>query len=215
MFLSFRQKIAAIVLFGLLTVGGALFFITDPLRKAVAYTEPMPGNQIYAHVCGAVVKPGVIALPVGSRVFEAVQRAGGALPEVDLEQVNLAAFVEDGEQIYLPKKGEVLLVPGAKAKAGSKTQQSGANGRFAKAKKDRGSATKAAQPKLKVNWPLDLNQANQKQLELVPGIGPVMAGKILAYRQANGRFATYEDLTKVSGVGPAKLEKFRPYLCVP
>jgi competence protein ComEA len=211
MFLSFRQKIAAIVLFGLLTVGGVLFFITDPLRKAVAYTEPMPGNQIYAHVCGAVAKPGVIALSTGSRVFAAIERAGGTLPEADLEQVNLAAFVEDGEQIYLPKKGEVLSMPGSKVKT---ARQSGANGRFAKAKKDRHSTTKAAQPKIKVNWPLDLNQATPEQLELVPGIGSVMAGKILAYRQANGKFATYEDLTKVSGIGSAKLEKFRPYLGV-
>jgi competence protein ComEA len=213
--LSFRQKIAAVVLLGLLTVGGALFLITDPLRKAVAYSEPMPGNQLYIHVCGAVGKPGVIALPAGSRVFTALERAGGSLPGADLEQVNLAAFVEDGEQIYLPKKGEVLLVPGYKAKTGSKAPADNANGRFAKAKKKRRSVTKAAQPKIKVNWPLDLNQATPEQLDLVPGIGPAMAGKILAYRQANGKFATYDDLTKVSGIGPAKLEKFRSYLGVP
>jgi competence protein ComEA len=212
MFLSFRQKIAALILLGLLTVGGALFFITDPLRKTAAYSEPMPDNQIYVHVCGAVAKPGVITLPVGSRVFTALKRVGGALSEADLEQVNLAAFVEDGEQIYLPKKGEAM--PSA-VKAGAKIKPENANGRFAKAKKERRSTTKVAQPKLKVTWPLDLNQATREQLELVPGIGPAMAGKILAYRQTNGKFATYEDLTKVSGIGPAKLEKFHPYLCVP
>jgi competence protein ComEA len=209
-FLSLRQKIMALVLLGLLTVGGALFLLTDPLRKAVAYTEPMPDNQVYAHVCGAVAKPGVITLTVGARVFTAIERAGGALPEADLEQVNLAAFVEDGEQIYLPKKGEMLAT-----RSGSRSKQANSNGRFAKASKDRRAATKASQPKLKVHWPLDLNQATQEQLELVPGIGPVMTGKILAYRQLNGKFATYEDLTKVSGIGSAKLEKFRPYLCVP
>jgi competence protein ComEA len=213
--LSFRQKIAAVVLLGLLTVGGTLFLITDPLRKAVAYSEPMPDNQLYVHVCGAIKKPGIIALPTGSRVFRALERAGGALPEADLEQVNLAAFVEDGEQIYLPKKGEVLPAAVSKGKTSSKTGQANANGRFAKAKKDRRSATKAAQPKIKVSWPLDLNQATKEQLELVPGIGPVMAEKILAYRQANGKFVTYDDLTKVSGIGPAKLEKFRSYLGVP
>jgi competence protein ComEA len=214
MFLTFRQKFAAVILLGLLTVGGVLFLIIDPLRKAVAYTETMPDNQVCVHVCGAVGKPGVVTLPVGSRVFEAIARAEGAASEADLEQVNLAAFVEDGEQIYLPKKGEVFSVPAVQRKNAFKARAD-ANGRFAKAKKDRRSATKAAQPKVKVNWPLDLNQATQEQLELVSGIGPAMAGKILAYRQANGKFATYEDLSKVSGIGPAKLEKFRPYLCVP
>jgi competence protein ComEA len=212
MFLSFRQKIAAVVLLGFLTVGGVLFFVTDPLRKAVVYTEPMPGNEICVHVCGAVVRPGVIALPTGSRVLAAIERAGGALAAADLEQVNLAAFVEDGAQIYLPKKGEVVAIPG---KTGVKTARNNPDGRFAKAKQDRRLAVKAAQPKVKVNWPLDLNQATRQQLELVPGIGPAMAGKILAYRQANGSFVSYDILMKVSGIGPAKLEKFRPYLCVP
>jgi competence protein ComEA len=212
MFLTFRQKFAAVILLGLLTVGGVLFLITDPLRKAVAYTETMPGNQVCVHVCGAVGKPGVITLPAGSRVFEAITRAGGAGSEADLEQVNLAAFLEDGEQIYLPKKGEVFSAPAVRRK---RQAVADVNGRFAKVKKDRRLATKAAQPKVKVNWPLDLNQATQEQLELVSGIGPALAGKILAYRQANGKFATYEDLSKVSGIGPAKLEKFRPYLHVP
>lgn len=215
MFLSFRQKIAAIVLLGLLTVGGTLFLITDPLRKAVAYSEPPSCDQVCVHVCGAVVKPGVITVPAGSRILAAVGRAGGALAEADLEQVNLAAFVEDGEQIYLPKKGEVVFTPGSGGKTGSGTRNNNANGRFAKAKKDRRFAIKATQPKIKVNWPLDLNQATQQQLELVPGIGPAMAGKILAYRQASGKFTTYDELNNVSGIGPAKLEKFRSYLCVP
>jgi competence protein ComEA len=212
MFLSFRQKIAAVVLLGILTVGGVLFFITDPLRNAVAYTEPMPGNEVCVHVCGAVAQPGVITLPVGSRVLAAIKRAGGALAKADLEQVNLAAFVEDGEQIYLPQKGEVVAAPG---KTGAKTARNNTNGRFAKAKHDRRSAVKAAQPKVKVIWPLDLNQATGQQLELVPGIGPAMAERILAYREANGNFANYDALVKVSGIGPAKLEKFRSYLCVP
>lgn len=210
--LTFRQKIAAVILLGLLTLGGILFYVTDPLRKAREYREELPENKLYVHVCGAVAKPGVITVPVGSRVFEAVEKAGGALTDADLEQINLAAFVEDGEQLYLPRKGEVIAPVSINDKIGS---QSAPGNRFAKkTEKHKGSTSQALKPKIKVSWPLDVNRATREQLELVPGIGPVMAEKILAYRNVHGSFSTYEDLTKVSGIGPSKLEKFRSYLCV-
>ena len=210
--LTFRQKIAAAILLALLTLGGILFYITDPLRKAREYREELPGSKLYVHVCGAVAKPGVIAIPAGSRVFEAVEKAGGALAEADLEQINLAAFVEDGEQLYLPRKGEVIAPARLYNKTGS---QSVPGNRFAQnTGRHKVSASKALKPKIKASWPLDLNQATREQLELVPGIGPVMAENILAYRNTHGSFSAYEDLTKVKGIGPSKLEKFRSYLCV-
>ena len=209
--LTFRQKIVAVILLVMLTLGGILFYVTDPLRKAKEYREELPGSQLYVHVCGAVAKPGVVPVPVGSRVFEAVAKAGGSLADADLEQINLAAFVEDGEQLYLPRKGEVIAPTRMDYKTGAK---SGPGKRFAKTGKVKGSGGTALKPKIKVTWPLDVNQATREQLELVPGIGPVMAEKILAYRNAHGNFSVYEDLTKVYGIGASKLEKFRPYLCV-
>ncbi|HEY8462852.1 MAG TPA: helix-hairpin-helix domain-containing protein [Bacillota bacterium] len=211
---TFRQKIAAIVLLLLLALGGVLLYITDPLRKATEYREELPLEQLYVHICGAVTKPGVVAVSAGSRVFEAIAKAGGPLAEADLDQINLAAFVEDGEQIYLPKKGEVVLIPAYRRKTGAELKKSDSVTGFSKAGKGNRPRSAVAKPKLKVTWPLDVNQATREQLESVPGIGPVMAEKILAYRQVNGRFANIEEMLKVNGIGAGKLEKFRPYLCV-
>jgi competence protein ComEA len=219
--LTHKQRIAAGVLLGLLLVGGTIMWMGRNTRKGRKYrVEFRDDEMIYVHVCGAVKKPGVIKTEPGTRVFAVLRKAGGSFKEADLEQINLAAFVEDGEQIYLPRKNETVVLPESGGQSPGNVKVSPAariakvikNGKFSKP----GPAGKggAAKPKLRVSWPLDLNQATQAQLELVPGIGAVMAARILAFRQAQGRFNTYDELLSVNGIGTSKLEKFRPYLYV-
>lgn len=150
---------------------------------------------VTVHVAGQVNDPGVYAVPAGGRVADAVVAAGGSSGEADLEQLNLAARVADGERIYVPKKGEpppaVLggAAPGAAldgAKAGAAAAGS----------------------------PVDLNTATAEQLEALPGVGPATSKAILAYRANHGRFRSVTELLEVPGIGPAKLEALRPLVRV-
>ncbi|TCL66508.1 competence protein ComEA [Hydrogenispora ethanolica] len=196
--LTMPQRIAALVLMALLVIAGALFFIDGGQSRADTYPIAAAEQPMYVHVCGAVRKPGVIEVKAPLRKFELLKMAGGTLPEADLNRVNLAEFVQDGEQVYIPKQGEVLP-----ENSRSKSRSTGARSRA-------DGAAKAAEPK----GPFDLNRATAAELETVPGIGPVLAAKIIEYRTQHGVFATYDDLGNVSGIGPVKLEKFRSFLYV-
>lgn len=192
-----RQRLAALTLFVFLLLGGLLLFF---YREDQGYTEEYRANDkdelIYVHVCGAVVRPGVIPVKPGTRKFEAIRQAGGALPEGDLNQVNLAEYVLDGEQVYLPTKGEGPLQTNPKKTVATVPLTKGEN---------TASAHKG---------PFELNSVSRKELESIPGIGPALAGRILQYRTEHGKFIRYEDLLKVSGIGEAKLGQFRAYLFV-
>ncbi|MDR1824275.1 MAG: ComEA family DNA-binding protein [Bifidobacteriaceae bacterium] len=142
--------------------------------------SPTAEQPLVVYVAGAVGTPGVVELPAGARVADAVAAAGGALPEADLSAVNLARPVADGEMVYLPLPGED---PPAAAAAGGGGGLAGA-----------GAATA---PGL-----IDVNTASVEALTALPGIGPVLAGRIVAYREANGQFQVLADLGEVSGIGP-------------
>lgn len=206
--LSKQQRWVILILVGALISGAVLlaFFRrsgqeqvfaleeeTETLVHPEAETSALT-NKVYVHVCGAVQKPGVYQLSTGDRIFQAVDAAGGASKEADPSALNLAAPIKDGEQIYLPKVGEL-------PKYRPQSDVSGASGRTSRKQR-------------KPVWPLDLNQAGSSDLEAVPGIGPSMAARIAAFRDQNGPFASVDDLSKVSGIGPKKLEQFRDYLCV-
>jgi competence protein ComEA len=192
-----RQRLAALVLLVFLGIGGILIFISRNSRYADTYSETVKPAPIIVHVCGAVQKPGIVSIPPATRKFEAVKLAGGTLTDADLSQVNLAEFALDGEQIYIPKKGEEVRA--------AKTRKTANQGK---------SKPKTAVTKVNIQWPLDLNSTTASELEKVPGIGPGLAAKILHYRTETGRFQNYEELQKIAGIGKAKLEKFRSYLTV-
>jgi competence protein ComEA len=207
MYLSRRQTLAVVVLLSLCAVGGGILVWRQATRGTVTVTQPEAASpavsrreEVVVHVCGAVKAPGVYRLPAEARIYEAIDRAGGALPEADQEAVNLAARVKDGEQIRLPRKGEIPppTLGRMPAMAGN------GNGR---------PVTAAQKPEVKL--PLHLNQASATELEAVPGIGPVLAARIDAYRRANGPYAAVEDLLNVPGIGEKTLTKLRPYLLVP
>ncbi len=195
-----RQRLAALTLLFFLILGGSLlFFNKDNQGYIEEYRVEENDELIYAHVCGAVARPGVIKVKPGTRKHEAIQKAGGALPEGDLNQVNLAEYVLDGEQVYLPKKGEAPLKTARKRTVTAAVSPN---------------TEKSVKSENVLKGPYDLNNASQQELENVPGIGPALAIRIIQFRGTQGRFINYEDLLKVPGIGAAKLEQFRAHLFV-
>ncbi len=167
----------------------------DPARPPEAGAEPAAGDAlVVVHVVGQVGRPGVVTLSAGSRVGDALEAAGGPTDRADLAAVNLARPVVDGEQVYVPEPGEEPpptaggVAPGA----------SGATGGTAA-----GDGTAAGHD------PVDLNAADASTLQTLPGIGPVLAERIVAWREENGPFASVEELGEVSGIGPAVLDGLR------
>ncbi|WP_114854864.1 ComEA family DNA-binding protein [Brachybacterium sp. YJGR34] len=143
--------------------------------------EP-PSGELVVHVSGAVASPGVVRLPAGSRVDDALQAAGGATEEADLAAVNLARPLADGEQVHLPRPGEEpppAPDPSAPGDAGGEGPE------------------------------IDLNTAGAAELEELPGVGPALARRIIEHREGNGPFTAVDDLLEVSGIGPATLEEIR------
>ena len=143
---------------------------------------------IVVYVSGAVVRPGVYSLPPESRVHEAIQSAGGATAEADLGRVNLADWIRDGQQIYVPAAGEENPpVP--------PVRQSGVEILPGEAMRSAGGG--------KIN----INAASAEELQVLPGIGPVYAERIVQYRRDHGPFQRIEDITQVKGIGPKTLEQ--------
>ena len=147
------------------------------------------------HVVGQVRHPGVVRLPPGSRVLDAVDAAGGVSPSADLFHLNLARVLVDGEQIVVPKPGEV--VPAARAAQGTGAGSSG-------------QGSTGATPGALVN----LNTADATALDSLPGVGPVLAQRILDWRTAHGRFSTVNELGEVSGIGDKFLAQISPKVTV-
>ena len=163
---------------------------------AAASTGATASQPVFVHVAGAVASPGVVQLPGGSRVVDAVSAAGGLRPDADPERVNLAAPLLDGSRIVVPAVGQPLPNEMATVPPPGDAAVPGAGGGAAG-----GAATTSA--------PLDLNTATLDQLDELPGVGPSTAQAILDHRQSNGRFTSVDSLLDVRGIGDAKLEAIR------
>ena len=155
---------------------------------------------ITVHVAGAVKNPGVYRLKYGSRINDGIVAAGGATSAANLDVINLATVLNEGEQIYVPKRGEKPHVITNRPQVGGAGGAGGAGG-VAGA----GGAANSAVPQL-----ININLASVVELEQLPGVGPATAKAIVAYREKNGAFLKVEDLLKVRGVGPAKLSEILP-----
>lgn len=177
------------------------------VEQAAARSEPASvtpaveaSAAVVVHVVGAVRHPGVYELASDSRVAAAIDAAGGALPNAVLAAVNLARPISDGEQILVPTEDEVASRAGAgAAAAGGAPVPGGAAG-------SGGGSTPGA--------PVNINTADAAALDTLPGVGPSTAQKIVADREANGPFASPEDLGRVSGIGPKKLEQLKGLVSV-
>lgn len=165
------------------TAVGAASTPTLPTPPTVPPTTQAPDDRpVLVHVAGAVLTPGVYALDPDGRIQGAIDAAGGPTPSADLDGVNLASPVADGQRIYVPEVGEV----------DPSTVPSG------------GSAVEDVDVTIAVG-PIDLNTATAAQLESLPGVGPATAAAIVDDRDRHGPFATVADLERVPGIGPAKL----------
>ncbi|MFL5895749.1 MAG: helix-hairpin-helix domain-containing protein [Thermoleophilaceae bacterium] len=148
-----------------------------------------PASSIWVDVAGAVRRPGLYSLPIGSRAAAALERAGGARSRANTTAVNLAAKLVDGQQIVVPIRGR-----GGYGVAAPATPVSPA-----------GDGSAAAGPGAKIS----LSTASQAQLEELDGIGPGLAGRIIEYRQAHGGFRSIDQLQEVSGIGQKRFAALR------
>lgn len=183
--------------------------LESPVAAAqTAPAAPAPQKEIWVHVTGAVTKPGVYQLPEGARVAEALNAAGGSLPEGRPDELNLAERLADGAKVWIPTEAELK----AAAEAAPGPLPVASKGTVAPVKSTGGGtgAAPAAQTGGKVN----INTATSKELERVTGIGPATAAKIIAYREQQGPFKSVDDLIKVSGIGPATLAKMRDQITI-
>ncbi len=176
------------------TEPGAAGFAASPGPQASS-----AASVLVVQVVGQVRRPGVVQVRAGSRVQDAVEAAGGALPGADLAAINLARQVSDGEQIQVPKPGEQVTPPPVTG-GGSGGTGAGAAG---------GAPGAASAPAI-----VDLNTADLAALDTLPGVGPVLAQRIVQWRTDNGRFTSVEELGEVSGIGDKLLAQLTPLVRV-
>ncbi len=145
--------------------------------RPLAVGAPARSSEVVVDVVGAVFRPGLYRLREGDRIADAVAKAGGATRKADLEQINLAAPLADGEQVVVPRRraGPAPTAGAAGAPAG----------------------------------PVHLNTATAAELDGLPGVGPVTAEKILAYREEHGAFRSADELDAIPGIGPARLDQLK------
>ena len=174
-----RSWVGAIAI-GIAGIAGA--FLLWPAAAAVPPVEiALPRTTagiVTVHVSGSVAAPGLVSLPAGARVADAVVAAGGALPGADLSALNLAAPITDGQQLVVP----AYSASGAAAPADGRVR---------------------------------INTADVASLEVLPGVGPVLAERIVSYRDIHGPFSAIEDLLDVPGIGESKLAAMREAVIVP
>lgn len=176
------------VIIGLLAAGLLWLVGSPPRGEPVMLVPPPSPSPLVVQVSGAVAQPGVYQLPVGSRLSDAIQAAGGVLPSANALSLNLAGRLEDGQAVRVP-----TLAP------------------------TRNIVLFTATPKptfTPYNPFINLNTANQAELESLPGIGPVLAQRIIAYRQKHGNFAAIEDVRKVYGVSAETFKMIEDFISV-
>jgi competence protein ComEA len=161
---------------------------------ATAGPAAAAGGTIVVHVAGAVASPGVLELPGGSRLYEAIKAAGGSTAAADLDRLNLAAVLEDGQKVLVPERGS----PDAAGTADAAGPLAGSDGA--------GTGGGTGPPAAKIN----LNTAGVEELATLPRVGPVLAQRIVDWRKQHGRFRSVEELDAVEGVGPKLLAALLP-----
>jgi competence protein ComEA len=176
------------VIGGLLGAAILMLFTSQPRGEAVILLPPPTPKPILIHVTGAVANPDVYSLVPGSRVQEAIEAAGGLLPEAYTDTLNLATKLEDGGKV---------LVPFQPQEEPNISQESTGTTKNAEAE-----------------FPININTATIDELDLLPGIGAVKSQAIIDYRESNGPFVVIEQIQNVSGIGPATFEKIKEMITV-
>ena len=189
------QVIIISLLFGLLTAGVILLIALPPRGQAILLPPLPTAPSLVIYITGAVNQPGVYNLPPGSRVKDAIQTAKGLLPAADSAAINLAATVQDGEHLVIPLTGETNALPPEPGVSSTKVNVT---------------------PTLSYSsdHPLNINQAQEADFELLPGIGPTHAAAIIAYRTDHGPFIKIDDLQNVPGIGPVTFNRLKELITV-
>jgi competence protein ComEA len=193
-----RVVVAIVALAAVGLVGGyGVAMRAKPKAQRIALASSAPGaaakaggRQIYVHIGGAVHRPGLYEVADGSRVYDAVQAAGGATDRADLDSLNLASKVKDGDKILVPQRVD----PGADPPPGGAPPGAG------------GAASAGGL--------VNLNSATLEQLDSLPGVGPSTAQKIIDYRTQHGGFRSVDELMEVPGIGPAKFAELKDKVTV-
>lgn len=167
----------------------------NPAQNTTGIAMEAVNPRIIVDVAGAVSTPSVVELPEGSRVFEAIEKAGGLTGEADTRVINQAEFLVDGQKLYIPTKQEI------------KELESGGGG----------TAISSNSPYTSISGKsglVNINTADSAALQQLTGIGPVTADKIINYRNKNGKFNSIEEIKNVSGIGEKTFEKFKDKITV-
>lgn len=185
----FRKSMLMLLLLALVVGGGAFYGMQSQQEAVVLDAAEQPAAEeapagVTVYVTGAVQQPGVVTVAAGARTADAVNACGGLLPQADAERVNMAQPVKDGQQIRVPEK-----------KAAGNAATGDATGDAAAGREDGGL--------------VNLNTADEKALDALPGVGPATARKIIEYRESEGGFQSTEDLMKIKGIGQAKYDKLK------
>jgi competence protein ComEA len=189
----YKKQLFVLMIILLAAVGGTYYGLYSEeeavVLDAAATAESSPPKQeITVYVTGAVNKPGLVNVPEGARAAEAVNACGGLLPTADSEKINMAQSLKDGQQLKVPEK-------------------TGTNSKMDSRKADK---SKGADSGEKVN----INTADEKALDTLPGVGPAMAKRIIEYRESEGAFQSIEDIKKIRGIGEAKFAKMKDKICI-
>jgi competence protein ComEA len=224
---SLRRRLrdsALLTLINLSLCGLLLARLRDP-RDTALRVEPAPTRapqasatpfRMLVHVSGAVLRPGLVRLSEGARVDDAIRAAGGLAPDAAPDRINLAAYVADGLQLHVPAEGDapgsasLSPPPGAApsrlatgAGAGPGASVSGSS-----------TASMSGGPGNPATSQVNVNAASASELEQLPGIGPALAARIVAHREAQGPFGSVQDLLEVSGIGQKTLARFETMIVV-
>jgi competence protein ComEA len=186
------MKTWQLVLFGIflgLAAAAVILLIAAPPQSNPIILEPVSTQKpLSAYITGAVKQPGVYSLAPGSRLQDLLNQAGGATADADLQAVNLAMPLKDGERYYFPAMGQTFN-PTTESQSAKIAIYSSAN-------------------------PLNINLASLDELQQLPGIGPSRAQDIIDYREKYGPFKKIEDIMNVSGIGPAMFNEFKDSITV-
>ena len=174
-------------------------------------TEKETEETIVVHISGAVNIEGIVELETGSRIANAIEKAGGVKENADMTDINLAYPLEDGMKIHIPTKEETEANKNNENMIDESYVTSSSGG--VSSKEDTNS-TQGSSKSTTSNEKVNINTATQEELDTLPGIGPSIASKIIDYREQNGKFNSIEEIKEVSGIGDAKYEKIKDSITI-